>query len=285
MYDSGVSGTPVCSGIPRRSCSMLRKVVASLLVIGLVTVVSAKQASEKIDTAINAKIRKEGMEHSKIMWIEHMLTDVYGPRLTGSPNHEAAAKWTVDTMTSWGMKNGHLEGWDYGRDGWQNEKAAGHIVAPATMKDNLVFEVLSWTPSTNGTVVAPAVQMEIPQNPTEAELKDYFTKMAPKVASAIVLVGPWVAPQFREVEPTKRRADDAVKAQYNPDPNAPPAAGRGAGRGGNPAAPAGGGRGAGANQPREGALPAGQVQTMVDQFLIDNHVGVRINMATGANQH
>ena len=69
------------------------------------------------------------------------------------------------------------------------------------MKDNLVFEVLSWTPSTNGTVVAPAVQMEIPQNPTEAELKDYFTKMAPKVGSAIVLVGPWVAPQFREVEP------------------------------------------------------------------------------------
>jgi carboxypeptidase Q len=264
---------------------MLRKVVASLLAIGLVTVVSAKQASEKIDTAINAKIRKEGMEHSKIMWIEHMLTDVYGPRLTGSPNHEAAAKWTVDTMTSWGMKNGHLEGWDYGRDGWQNEKASGHIVAPATMKDNLVFEVLSWTPSTNGTIVAPAVQMEIPQNPTEAELKDYFTKMAPKVASGIVLVGPWVAPVFREVEPAKRRNDDQVKAQYNPDPNAPPAAGRGAGRGGNPAAPAGGGRGAGANQPREGALPAAQVQTLVDQFLIDNHVGVRINMATGANQH
>jgi hypothetical protein len=37
---------------------MLRKVVASLLAIGLVTVVSAKQASEKIDTAMNAKIRK-----------------------------------------------------------------------------------------------------------------------------------------------------------------------------------------------------------------------------------
>ena len=138
---------------------MLRKVIAPLLALSLVAVVSARQTTEKIDTAMNATIRKEGREHSKVMWVEHMLTDVYGPRLTGSPNHEAAAKWTVDTMTSWGMKNGHLEGWDYGRDGWQNVQAAGHIVAPATMKDNLVFEVLSWTPSTNGTVVAPAVQI------------------------------------------------------------------------------------------------------------------------------
>jgi hypothetical protein len=256
---------------------MLRKVIAPLLALSLVAVVSARQTTEKIDTAMNAKIRKEGMEHSKIMWIEHMLTDVYGPRLTGSPNHEAAAKWTVDTMTSWGMKNGHLEGWDFGRDGWQNDKASGHIVAPATMKDNLVFEVLSWTPSTNGTVVAPAVQMEIPQSPTENELKDYFTKMAPKVAGTIVLVGPWQAPRFVEVEPAKRRNDDQVKAQYNPDPNAPPAAGRGAGRGGNPAVPAAGGRGAGGNQPREGALSAAQVNSMVDQFLIDNRVGLRIN--------
>src|SRR5262245_54769525 len=253
---------------------MTRKILVSLLALGLVATVSARQA-EKIDTAINAKIRKEAMEHSKIMWIEHMFTDMYGTRLTGSPNHEAAAKWAIETMTSWGMKNGHLEGWDYGRDGWQNDKAAGHIVAPATMKDNLVFEVLSWTPSTNGTVVAPAVPMEIPQNPTEAELKDYFTKMAPKVASAIVLVGSWTPPPFPESEPAKRRDDQQGKAQYNPDPNAPPAAGRGAGRGGNNA-PAAGGRGAGGNAPREGALPAAQVQNMVDQFLIDNRVGLRI---------
>jgi len=45
---------------------------------------------EKIDADMNAKIRTEGMEHSKIMWIEHYLTDVYGPRPIGSPNHVAA---------------------------------------------------------------------------------------------------------------------------------------------------------------------------------------------------
>jgi len=45
---------------------------------------------------VNAQIRKEGMENSKIMHTMHYLADVYGPRLTGSPNHVNAAKWAVD---------------------------------------------------------------------------------------------------------------------------------------------------------------------------------------------
>ena len=80
----------------------------------------------------------------------HMLTDRYGPRVTGTPNHEAAAKWAIAEMTSWGMKNAHLEPWDFARAGWLNESATGMIVAP--VKENLKFEVLAWTPSTKGTV-------------------------------------------------------------------------------------------------------------------------------------
>src|SRR5579863_9459134 len=118
-------------------------------------------AQEKVDEATTAKIRSEEMEHSQIMYIEHKLTDRYGPRVTGTPNHEAAAKWAVDEMTKWGMKNGHLEKWDYGRDGWLNERASGYIVAP--VKQNLKLEVLGWTPSTNGTVSASAIQLIPPQ--------------------------------------------------------------------------------------------------------------------------
>jgi hypothetical protein len=40
---------------------------------------------EKLDDAMLAKIRTEGMDRSKIMWIEHYLTDVYGPRPTDRP--------------------------------------------------------------------------------------------------------------------------------------------------------------------------------------------------------
>ena len=137
----------------------MRKMLVPLAVLTLVVAAPRAQApAEKIDLEINAKIRKEGMDNSQIMKTMHYLTDVYGPRLTGSPNHENAAKWAVKQMESWGFKNGHLEPWDFSkiansdtvREGWLNEKASGHIISP--VKDNLVFEVLAWTPSTKGTV-------------------------------------------------------------------------------------------------------------------------------------
>ena len=82
-------------------------------------------AQDKVDEATSARIRSEEMEHSQIMHTLHMLTDRYGPRVTGTPNHEAAAKWAVAEMTSWGMKNAHLEPWDFGRPAGLNESAPG----------------------------------------------------------------------------------------------------------------------------------------------------------------
>ena len=81
----------------------------------------------------------------------HMLTDVYGPRLTGSPSLKAAGEWAIEQMHAWGLKNGRLEPWDSGAgQGWTNERLAAHIVAP--VKDALVVEALAWTPGTKGVV-------------------------------------------------------------------------------------------------------------------------------------
>ena len=56
-------------------------------------------AQSGLDPQINDKIRQEEAANSQVMRTEHFLTDVYGPRLTGSPNHKAAAEWAVKTMT------------------------------------------------------------------------------------------------------------------------------------------------------------------------------------------
>ena len=50
-----------------------------------------------------ALIRAEETNNSKIMWIIHEIADVYGPRVTGTPNLKAADDWAVKTMTSWGL--------------------------------------------------------------------------------------------------------------------------------------------------------------------------------------
>jgi carboxypeptidase Q len=282
---------------------MFRRMIAPLLMLTFVVAFpAAEQAGvqvppEKIDTAMNAKIRAEGFDKSQIMRIVHVLTDVYGPRLTGSPNFDNSAKWAIKEMESWGMK-GYLHSWDWAREGWLNEKASGHIISP--VKDNLVFEVLAWTPSTNGTVTAPAVLLVTPTGPpapppppdaaggrgggppaplgpTEEELNAYFAKLAPKIKGAIVLVGESRVAGFVEVEGAKRRADDQARQQYNPDPNAPPGAGRG-GRGGRGDQPAAGGRGAQAAPPAGPVrLSANQVNQRVAEFLLKNGAAVRVN--------
>jgi hypothetical protein len=39
------------------------------------------------------------------------LSEVYGPRVTDSPNHRAAAEWIVKRLESYGLQNVHLELW------------------------------------------------------------------------------------------------------------------------------------------------------------------------------
>src|SRR5262249_21782374 len=58
-------------------------------------------AQEKVDDSNIARFRSEAVEHPQIMHTLHMLTDRYGPRVTGTPNHEAAAKWVMAEMTRW----------------------------------------------------------------------------------------------------------------------------------------------------------------------------------------
>ena len=60
-------------------------VSASLLSVILV-------AQERPDQQVLWKIRQEGTTNSQIMRTLHVLADVHGPRLTGSPSLKAAGE-------------------------------------------------------------------------------------------------------------------------------------------------------------------------------------------------
>ena len=197
--------------------------IVSAAGIALTVAVAAAPPAERIDHQVNARIREEGQERSQIMKTLHVLTDVYGPRLTGSPNHKAAAEWTVKRMTEWGFENGHLEPWDFRRPGWLNERFAAFLVSP--VKDTLVGEVLGWTPSTDGTVVADAVHLMPPSSPTKEELTKWLEEQRASVKGRIVLVGgPVVVPVTIDKTPL-RRDETQLRRQYdpmNPAPAGPP---------------------------------------------------------------
>src|SRR5215203_2576425 len=137
----------------------------TLLGVLLALVVATPFAQEKIDKDMEWKIRREATDNSQIMHTMHFLTDVYGPRLTGSPNLKAAQDWIVKETTKWGLKNAHLEPWTFGHPGWVNEKLSVHAISP--FKDALVVEALAWTPGTNGPLAAAVAHIVTPSQPTK----------------------------------------------------------------------------------------------------------------------
>jgi carboxypeptidase Q len=252
----------------------LRTAIALLLIqtFLLPGILLAQRAQSAAD--INAAIRKEETENSRIMHTLHILTDLYGPRLTGSPNHVAAAKWATDEMKSWGFDNTSLEAWDFGHPGWVNERNTGLMLSP--VQDTLTYEVLSWTPSTKGVITSDAVNIVIPQvpspenpaimlNPTQEELTAYLESVRGKVSGKIVLAGKTAVIPMSFDPVNKRSDDEALKKRF--DPNNP-----------TPQGPFG-------NAPRTppaqrlGALTAAQINEQLDRFLVDNNVPLRINDA------
>lgn len=265
--------------------SHMRKLLLAIAACGLLA------AQEKVDQATAARFRSEELEKSQIMHTLHMLTDRYGPRVTGTPGHEAAAKWVVKQLTDWGLKNARMEPWNFGHPGWSNERASAFIVSP--VQENLKFEVLAWTPSTKGTVTASAIQLVPPQGPlappppaaestgaaaaggrgrggfgggparlgpTKAELDEWVKANQSKVKGKIVLVGKAAVIPVNFAPPAKRRDDEQVKAQY--DPNNPNA---------------GRGRAAATSDPNR--LTPAQVTEQMDAMLIAGGAVVRLNDA------
>jgi carboxypeptidase Q len=209
------------------------------------------------------RIRKEEATNSQIMKTEHMLTDIYGPRLTGSPNHTHAAEWAVRQMTEWGLQNAHLEAWDFGHPGWLNERLTAHIISP--VKDALTCKVLAWTPSTRGVVRAKAYQLILPERPTQAQLTAFLEKEKAKVRGRIVMAGKHTIVPINLNPPAKRRTDEQAEQRYGP--NALPFAF-------SPPSPT--------PTPAPGApkpLTNRQINEQLDTFLKENGAFIRVNDA------
>ena len=168
---------------------------------------------ERVDQEAIWKIRREAIERSQIMRTLSVLTDVYGPRLTGSPNLRGAQDWVVQQATSWGLKNAHLEEWDFGHPGWLNDKTAVHIVAP--VKDSLVVEALAWTPGTTGTITAATVLIDPPASPTtQADLDKFFERLRGSLKGRAVMIGQPAKLDVTIDPPAKRRDDNEARAQF-----------------------------------------------------------------------
>ena len=209
------------------------------------------------------RIRKEEKDNSQIMKTMHMFTDIYGPRLTGSPNHKNAAEWAIKQMTAWGLQNAHLEAWDFGHPGWLNERLTAHMISP--IKDVLSCEVLAWTPSTRGPVRAKTYQMILPERPSQEQLTSFLTGQKAKVRGRIVMTGKHTKVPVNLNPPAKRQTDEQAQLRYGP--NARPFAFPTPSPTPTPAP--------GAPKP----LTNRQIDAQIDEFLKENGALIRVNDA------
>jgi carboxypeptidase Q len=190
-----------------------RRAVALSLVMTLLCLPALAQS--QADKDLLERIRKEEANNSQIMKTMHMLADVYGPRLTGSPNHKRAAEWAIKQMTEWGLQNAHLEAWDFAHPGWLNERLTAHMISP--IKDVLTCEVLAWTPSTRGPVRAKTYQLQLPERPTQEQLTAFFEKEKAKVRGRIVLAGKHTIVPVNLNPPAKRITDEQAEQRFGPN--------------------------------------------------------------------
>src|SRR5688500_20131675 len=104
------------------------------LAVGAAVVLSLPaRAQERVDEAAIEKIKAEGLQRSQVMETASWLTDVFGARLTGSPNIKAAGEWAAKKLTEWGMVDAKLEPWGYFGRGWSNDRLSHHVIATTTM--------------------------------------------------------------------------------------------------------------------------------------------------------
>ena len=215
---------------------MTNRFIFSLGLAGLLaaTAVGLPQAAqEPVDTASIEKLKSLGLNPatSQVMEIASYLTDVYGPRLTGSPNIKRAGDWSVMKMKEWGLENAALEPWPAdpsGQNGgfpcgWTNDKFYLSAVSPQAFQ--IRGTPSAWSPGTNGLVRGEVVLVT---ETTEEALKAKYKPGA--------LKGKWVisgaAPEVRPfTDPMSRRYTaeqlDRMENPPPPDPNAPARGGGG----------------------------------------------------------
>jgi len=205
---------------------------------------------EPVDLAAIRVIKEEGFRTSQVMELESWLSDVYGPRLTGSPAYEEGAEWVMDKLREWGITNPRKEVWGQFGRGWTNDHFEAHMLAPQYTP--LIAYAKAWTPGTDGEVTGEALTAVIA---TEADFAQYRGKLRGKF---VLSQAPPVIEPIRPPEARRFTDEDLAALAMAQDPS-----------------PRGGGR------PR-GAMGGGRAfQQQVMEFFRDEGVAVVITPGPG----
>jgi carboxypeptidase Q len=196
--------------------------LASALIITASFVVWSQEA---VDLSVIDRIKAEAFARSEVMDHLRYLTDVHGPRLTGSPQFDEAAKWATDRLTGYGLTNVHVERWGpFGRS-WSVEQYSAEMLAPQYMR--LTAMPLAWSNSTAGPltgepILAP-IDLDFVRGPKRIseDFNAYRRQWTGKLRGKMVLLTPSRTSRPRQGQVFKRYSDtELVDLSKAPEPAA-----------------------------------------------------------------
>jgi hypothetical protein len=165
------------------------------------------------------RIRDEALNRSQVMQTLSHLTNVIGPRLTGSPAMRRANEWTRDRLTEWGLANAKLEPWGAFGRGWVLRRFTAEAVEPQPFPLNAYPK--AWSPATVGPLAGEVVYVDAKD---EQGLQKYKGQLRGKIVLNGVLRDP--AAHF-EPEGTRRTEKDLLELANAADPESAPRRPRG----------------------------------------------------------
>ena len=154
----------------------MRKMSRFTLLLALAIPFISMAQEEKVDLNMVKKIRKEGLENSKVMDIAFNLTDMSGNRLTNSPGYNRAANYAKETLIGWGIQNVAIDPWGEFGKGWELEKSYLAITTPY-YKPLLAYPK-AWTSGTRGLKSAEVIVIAAKDT---TELENYRGKLKGKI--------------------------------------------------------------------------------------------------------
>jgi carboxypeptidase Q len=171
---------------------MTRYLFVSLLAI---VCLGAQERGDRPDLGVVGRIKTEAFDNSQVMETLGYLTDVYGPRLTASPQFLEAANWAVKRLESYGIANARLEKWGpFGRS-WSLKQASLEMLEPRYAV--LDAQPLAWSDNTSGSVTGETVltpfgngRQQLDPKKMQADLDRYMTAWKDKLKGKIVMLTP-----------------------------------------------------------------------------------------------
>jgi carboxypeptidase Q len=195
--------------------------VASLSLGQAPAVSKDTKAAETEALAVDAKLLETAKKDSEIMANLTHLSDMIGPRLTGSAALKNANRWTAEKMKGYGLTNVELEPWAIPA-GWERGAATARIIEPDNGR-SLSLAAAGWTPGTKGKIEGDVVVV------TARNTKD-LEKYKGKLKGAVVLQGPPAnvrpitdlnvdLPGVRPTRPVDTTPDKKPDPDKNPEKN------------------------------------------------------------------